>query len=117
MPTREDIQARVEQYVDAVGRHDLDATLALFAEDARQEDPVGTPPNVGRDEIRTFFEKAFRGDFATFLTGPVLVTGHHAAVHFTIEVATGGEPLVVRVFDLIRFDEAGLIAELHAVVE
>jgi steroid delta-isomerase len=117
MPTRADIQARVEQYVAAVGRQDLEATLALFAEDARQEDPVGSVPNVGRDEIRTFFEKAFRGDFSTTLTGPVLVTGSHAAVHFTIEVATGAEPLVVRVFDLIRFDADGLIADLHAVVE
>ena len=117
MPTREQVEATVRQYVDAVGRHDLEATVALFAEDARQEDPVGTPPNVGRDAIRTFFERAYAGPFTTSLTGPLLVTGDHAAVHFTIEVPTGGDPLVVRVVDLIRFDEQGLIADLRAVVE
>jgi steroid delta-isomerase len=117
MPTREHIETTVREYVDAVGRQDLDATLALFAEDARQEDPVGTPANVGREAIRDFFEKAYRGSFATALTGPLLVTGDHAAVHFTIEVPTGADPLVVRVVDLIRFDEDGLIAELRAVVD
>lgn len=117
MPTREHIVSAVEQYVAAVGRQDLEATLALFAEDARQEDPIGTPANVGRDAIRGFFEKAFRGSFETTLTGPLLVTGNHAAVHFTIEVPTGADPLVVRVVDLIRFDDDGLIADLRAVVD
>jgi steroid Delta-isomerase len=117
MPTREDIEATVRRYVEAVGRQDIEATMALFAEDARQEDPVGTPPNVGRDAIRRFFERSYRGSFTTTLTGPLLVTGDHAAVHFTIEVPTGGDPLVVRVVDLMRFDEDGLIAEVHAVVD
>jgi len=117
MPSREHIEAAVEQYVAAVGRQDLEATVALFSDDARQEDPVGTPANVGHDAIRSFFEKAYRGSFTTTLTGPVLVTGDHAAVHFTIEVPTGAEPLVVRVVDMIRFDEGSKIAELRAVVD
>ena len=117
MPTRDQIEKTVRQYVEAVGRQDLEGTLALFAEDARQEDPVGTPANVGRDAIRTFFERAFRGTFTTELTGPLLVTGDHAAVHFVITVPTGADPMVVRVVDLIRFDDDGLIAELRAVVD
>jgi steroid Delta-isomerase len=119
MPSREQIETTVQQYVDAVGRQDLEGVLALFADDARQEDPVGTPANVGRDEIRGFFERAFRGAFTTTLTGPLLVTGDHAAVHFTIEVPTGSgtDPIVVRVVDLIRFDADGLIADLRAVVD
>jgi steroid delta-isomerase len=117
MPTREQVVATVEQYVEAVGRQDLDATLALFAEGARQEDPVGTPPNVGRDAIRKFFERAYAGPFTTSLTGPLLVTRDHAAVPFPIEVPTGAEPMVGRVVDLIRVDSDGLIADLRAVVE
>ncbi|MGY2874110.1 steroid Delta-isomerase [Marmoricola sp. URHA0025 HA25] len=117
MPTRDHIEKAVRQYVEAVGRQDLEATLALFAEDARQEDPVGSPPNVGRDAIRSFFERAYRGGFSTTLAGPLLVTGDHAAVHFVISVPTGGDPLVVRVMDLIRFDDDGLIADLRAVVD
>ena len=121
MPSRDHIEKSVRQYVEAVGRQDLEATVAMFAEDARQEDPVGSPANVGRDAIRTFFERAYRGSYSTTLTGPLLVTGDHAAVHFTITVPvsgpTDGEPMVVRVVDLIRFDDDGLITELRAVVD
>ena len=117
MLTRDHVEKAVRQYVEAVGRQDLEATLELFAEDARQEDPVGTPANVGREAIRRFFERAYRGSFTTTLTGPLLVTGDHAAVHFTITVPTDAESIVVRVADLIRFDEDGRIAELRAVVD
>lgn len=117
MPTREDIVASVEAYVAAVGRQDLEATLACFAEDARQEDPVGTPANVGTEEIRAFFEKAYKAPFTTQLSGPVLVTGDHAAFHFRIEVPTGGDPLEVRVVDLVRFDAEARIADLRSVVD
>ena len=117
MPTKEQIHATVEEYVAAVGRQDVEATLALFAEDAVQEDPVGTPPNVGRDAIRHFFEKSFRTSFSTDLTGPVLVTGDHAAFHFTITVPLDGKTLTVRVIDMVRFDESGRIAELRAVLD
>jgi steroid delta-isomerase len=117
VPTRDHIEKAVRQYVEAVGRQDLEATLALFAEDAHHEDPVGQPAKVGRDAIRKFFERAYRGSYGTTLTGPLLVTGDHAAVHFIITVPSDGEPLIVRIIDLIRFDEDGLIAELRAVVE
>jgi steroid delta-isomerase len=117
MPTREQIQSTIESYVDAVGRHDLEATVAVFAEDAVQEDPIGSAPNVGRDAIREFFAKSYAAAFSTTLTGPLLVTGDHAAVHFTISVETGGDPFVVRVIDLMRFDDDGLITEVRAIVD
>jgi steroid delta-isomerase len=118
MPAREQVEATVRRYVDAVGRQDLEATVALFAEQARQEDPVGTPPNVGREAIRAFFERSNKVPFTTTLTGPLLVTGDHAAVHFTIEVQTGAaDPMVVQVIDLVRVDDEGLIADLRAVVD
>ena len=69
MPTREQVETTVREYIDAVGRQDLEATVALFAEDAHQEDPVGTPANVGRDAIRGFFERGYQVPFSTTLTG------------------------------------------------
>lgn len=117
MPTKEQIREVVESYVGAVGRQDLETVLALFADDAVQEDPIGTPPNVGKDAVRGFFEKAFGAAFSTELTGPVLVTGDYAAFHFTIRVPLGDEVMTVRVIDQIRVNEDGLIAELRAVVD
>jgi len=117
MATKEEIKSLVETYVAAVGAQDLEATLAVFAEDAYQEDPIGTPPNVGIDAVRGFFEKSFGVPFSTELTGPVLVTGDHAAFHFTINVPLGEETMVVRVIDQIKVDAEGRIAELRAVVD
>ncbi|HET6152568.1 MAG TPA: nuclear transport factor 2 family protein [Marmoricola sp.] len=117
MPTREQIQTAIEDYIDAVGRHDLDATLAVFADDAVQEDPIGTPPNVGKDAIRAFFVQSYSAPFTTELTGPLLITGNYAAVHFTINVETGGDPFVVRAIDVMTFDEDCKVTEVRAIVD
>jgi steroid delta-isomerase len=117
MATKEEIHTLIENYIAAVGRQDLEATLAVFADDAYQEDPIGTPPNVGIDAVRGFFERAFAMPFSTELTGPVLVTGDYAAFHFTITVPLGEDTITVRVIDQIRVDADGRIAELRAVVD
>jgi steroid delta-isomerase len=117
MPTREDILATIETYLAAVGDHDLEAVVDLFAEDAVQEDPIGTPPNVGKAAIRDFFEKSFGAPFSTTLAGPPLVTGDYAAFQFTINVETGGDPFIVRAIDVMHFDEDGKITEVRAIVD
>ncbi|MGO4258452.1 nuclear transport factor 2 family protein [Marmoricola sp. RAF53] len=117
MASKEEIQALVESYVAAVGRQDLEGVLAVFADDVVQEDPIGTPPNVGIDAVRGFFEKSFGMPFSTELTGPVLVTGDYAAFHFTIRIPLGEDTMVVRVIDQIRVDADGKVAELRAVVD
>jgi steroid delta-isomerase len=52
MATPEQIRKTIDAYVDALARSDPDAWVGVFAPDAVQIDPVGTPPNVGRDAIR-----------------------------------------------------------------
>ena len=117
MATKEEIHTLIETYIAAVGRQDLDATLAVFADDVYQEDPIGTPPNVGIDAVRGFFERSYAMPFSTELTGPVLVTGDYAAFHFTITVPLGEDTMTVRAIDQIRVDADGRIAELRAVVD
>jgi steroid delta-isomerase len=113
MPTREQITTVVEAYVDAVGRQDIDAVLSLFAVDARQEDPVGSPVNTG-EAIREFFERSFSGSFETELE-EVLVNGDHTAFRFTITIPTKGDPMVVKVVDLALINEDLKIQHLQAV--
>ena len=118
MATKEEIHTLIENYVAAVGRQDLEATLAVFADDVYQEDPIGTPPNVGGiDAVRGFFERSYAMPFSTELTGPILVTADYAAFHFTITVPLGEETMTVRVIDQIRVGADGRIAELRAVVD
>jgi steroid Delta-isomerase len=117
MTTKEEMHALIEAYIAAVGRQDLEAVLAVFADDVYQEDPIGTPPNIGIDAVRGFFERSFAMPFSTELTGPVLVTGDYAAFHFTIRVPLGEETMVVQVIDQIRVNADGKVAELRAVVD
>ena len=49
--TAQKTRAAVEAYVRAWATNDKDALLAAFAEDGVWVDPVGTPPNVGRDAL------------------------------------------------------------------
>ena len=47
MATPEQMSAAVHGYADAFDKGDPEAVVALFAEDATVEDPVGTPLKVG----------------------------------------------------------------------
>ena len=46
----------VRDYFSAIKALDAAAFAATFADDAVQEDPVGTPPNWDHATIRQFFE-------------------------------------------------------------
>jgi steroid delta-isomerase len=56
MATTAEVRALLERYAKAMSERDRDTWLDCFAEDAVQEDPVGTPPNAGREMIAAFFD-------------------------------------------------------------
>lgn len=61
MSTEETIAA-ANAYIEAVNKGDTEAFVAAFADGAVWIDPVGTPPNVGKEQIRqgfAGFTKAF----------------------------------------------------------
>ncbi len=97
MGQRAEIVALVEAYVAAVGRQDVEATLAALAEDAVQDDPVGEGHNVGHAQIRDFLEQWFSVTFSARLEEPVSVHGAFAAFRYVIEVPAGRTPFRVLV--------------------
>ncbi len=56
MPKREDLLAAVERSPQAFTVHDRDGWVDVFAADARVEDPVGSQPHVGYDQIYRFYD-------------------------------------------------------------
>ena len=48
---REDLLAAVERSPQAVTVHDRDSWVGVFTTDARVEDPVGSQPHVGYEQI------------------------------------------------------------------
>ncbi|MBN8838972.1 MAG: nuclear transport factor 2 family protein, partial [Sphingomonadales bacterium] len=55
MLSHEDKVRIVERYIDAFANQNPEGVVALFAEDATVEDPIGSPAHVGLEAIRTFY--------------------------------------------------------------
>lgn len=110
--TTEQIRETCETYVSLVGSDDVDAMVALFAEDARVEDPVGSDPHVGLDAIRAFYATLPAMGVSAVLTGPVRAVADAATAAFPFEVHTGD--MVMQVIDVMTFDADGRIATMTA---
>ncbi len=55
-PDRERLLAAVERSPRAAAAHDRAGWVALFTDDGRVEDPVGSWPHVGREQIGRFYD-------------------------------------------------------------
>ncbi|WP_449595690.1 steroid Delta-isomerase [Polaromonas sp.] len=114
MPTPEHMQAAVEAYVRALNAADLDAITALYADDARVEDPVGSTPSCGLNEIRAFYARSLRLKLQVALEGPVRAVAGEAAFAFSVSFEINGRPTTIRPIDVMRFDAAGRIVQMRA---
>ena len=112
MPHPPDAVATIDAYLSALARRDLDAILALYAEDATVEDPVGSEPIQGHAALRAFYARALAMTLQPERQGTVKVSGPEAAFHFTLTM-----PELARRIDIIevmRFDDAGKVASMRA---
>jgi len=118
MPTTDEIRATIDQYVERFCVGDSAAWAALFSEDATQEDPVGTPVNVGREAIQAFYDNTsalFGGGLTIALLSEPVILGNEAIVILT---ATGGagaaRARVPQIVDHMTFADDASIASLRA---
>ena len=114
MPTPEQMQAAVETYVRALNAADLDTIISLYAEDALVEDPVGSSPKRGLDEIRAFYAGSLRMKLHVELEGNVRAVANEAAFAFSVSFEVQGRTTTIRPIDVFRFDEAGRIVQMRA---
>jgi steroid delta-isomerase len=116
MPTADEIRTTVANYVEYFTAGDTANWVNLFAEDARVEDPVGSPLNEGHEAIGAFFEMSQSlGDSITLVpTGPVRVAGNEAAWPMQAVTSVGDAKLVVDIIDVMVFDEQARITSLRA---
>ena len=116
MPTSAEMKAVMRKYVDVVNAGDLEGVLALFADDATVEDPVGSPPCRGMAEIRKFYDQAIASNAKLTIVGPQRGSeGNAAAMALDVEVAPPGAPkMLVGVIEIQRFNDAGKIIAMQA---
>lgn len=104
----------VHAYVRALNAQDLDGILALYADDATVEDPVGTEPLRGREAIRSFYARTVALPLEVRLEGEVRVAGRECAFPFSVSLVYEGRRSTFRPIDTFRFDDAGRIVQMRA---
>lgn len=114
MPGRDEICSAIESYVKHLGRHDVDALVALFAENAVQHEPLGVTSYQGVHEIRQFDMENAKVDFTVSLLSPITVTGRYGAAQLRVQRA-GMHAFAVT--DLFEFDDECKIVSLRAVID
>lgn len=114
MPTQEQMVAVVQAYVDGFAAGDVEAVVALFAEGATVEDPVGTPMKRGRDEIRTFYAGSMATGARLQLLGEPRCAADYVAFPFAVHLEWQGRRQIIEVIDTFRLDASGKITEMRA---
>lgn len=114
MRSPEHMQAAVHAYIAALNAADLDAIVALYADDAVVEDPVGSPPKRGIAEIRAFYAGSLRMQLQVALEGDIRVAGNEAVFAFSVSFQASGQRTTIHPIDLFRFDANGRIIEMRA---
>jgi len=113
MADSDHIRRVYESYPDLITKADVDAIVALYAEDGKIEDPIGSDLHVGHDAIRKFYQDAI-GAVTMKQTGPVRIAGNEAATPVVVLIGSGEKRMALDIISAMVFDETGKIASMRA---
>ncbi len=109
------MKAAMQAYIDGFNRADAAGIAALYADDATVEDPVGSPPKKGRQEIAAFYEMAVATGAKLALAAPIRAShGDSAAMAFDVQLNMPEGRAVIRVIDVMTFDDQGRFTSMRA---
>jgi steroid Delta-isomerase len=107
------IREVVEEYVRLIGAGTSDEIVALYAEDATVEDPVGTDVRTGHGPIKEFYA-ALDGLEQESRLLALRIAGGEAVFHFEIVTRAGGKSYTLAPIDVMTFDDGGLVTTMRA---
>lgn len=114
MTTPEQITETVRTYVDGLGKLRPEELVALYAEDGVVEDPVGTEPRRGHEELLAFYAGTAAVPIETELLTLKVVPGQ-AAFHFRMTVSIDPQkPLIIAPIEVMTFNDDGRITSMKA---
>jgi steroid delta-isomerase len=109
------MKAVLQKYIDAFNAADAEAIIALFADDAIVEDPVGSPPRRGIAAIGEFYRGSVKLVKRIQLAAPIRGShGNAAAMAFVVQLDWEGKPCEISVIDVMTFNDDGRIATMKA---
>jgi len=100
---RNDLLAAVERSPQAVSAHDRDGWVQVFTQDGRVEDPVGSSPHVGHDEIYRFYDTFIGPRGITFHRDVDIVSGDTVLRDLELEVVMG-DAVTMFIPAFLRYD-------------
>jgi steroid delta-isomerase len=113
MLTQADMKAALQAYIDGFNADDADAIMALFAEDAVIEDPVGAPLK-SRAEFEVFIRQGVAFGARLSLAAPIRGShGDAAAMAFVVTFEQDGRTITTNSVDVMTFDAAGKITRMN----
>ena len=110
----EHIAKAMQAYVDLISAGDLDGVVALFAEDAVVEDPVGSEPARGHAALREFYTMACDSVGKMELEGNVRARENWGACGMLAYPKGAEDSMVIETLDVMSFDENGKITSMTA---
>lgn len=108
------MEATVHAYVAAFEAGDADQAAAIFADNAVVEDPIGSPPRIGKAAIRQFYVESMATGAKLHLAGPIRVAAAHAAFAMQVRLHWDGKDMAIDVIDTFAFDDEGKVKEMKA---
>lgn len=116
MADHDQILSTIHAYRESFTAHDRDRWLALWTDDATQEDPVGAPVNTGPEAIGAFWDTTHAlGELRLEALDEPIVVGDEALVFFRVHVGHGADRMSVpRIVDHMHFADDGRIQSLRA---
>jgi steroid delta-isomerase len=113
MPSQAQMKAALQAYIDSFNAGGADAIMALFAEDAVIEDPVGSPLK-SRAEFEAFIRDGVAFGARLALSAPIRGShGNSAAMVFTVTFTQGGKRFTTNSADIMTFDDDGKIVRMN----
>lgn len=111
--SRETILGTIQQYVDLVATGASADVVALYADGATVEDPVGSEVRRTREEIAEFYG-ALDGLEQSARLLHVRVAGNEAAFAFELVTKAGEQTYTLAPIDVMTFDDDGRITSMRA---
>ncbi len=115
MANESQMKQAMQAYIDTFNRSDAEGIAALYAEDATVEDPVGSPLKTGKAAITEFYRMAVKTGAKLALAAPIRGShGNAAAMAFDVQLNMPEGQAVIRVIDVMTFDDGGHFTSMRA---
>lgn len=105
----------MQAYIDLFNKSDHAGIADLYTDDATVEDPVGSAVKKGKAEIAAFYKMAVATGARLALAAPIRAShGNSAAMAFDVQLNMPAGKAVIRVIDVMTFNEAGKFTSMRA---